>query len=219
MDNSSAALSYIIKKLDTLDNRLVYVERVNKAIYKGSVAKSQKPKENNSSFEYTVYGPLLKMSENRNIWPDLVSGEPRWTEITSIYKASRIVGEEDLVSLTTDIPFVQYFMGSLGGNSIADVYDFYKPLRDDENLINSFTKVNYGIDLSEDGNSAEVSYNVKSELDELKKKLEKTNNTIGKVVYEMKLIEGEFSLNNAEKIYHGIKEQGAETDTDDMAYQ
>lgn len=93
--------------------------------------------------EENRYGHAFNFVENVNYWIDEITGEPKKTEVTSIYKACRFLGEEDLLfSVLTDMPGVSLAEGLVAGymNSKLD----YGLLTDgDGKLLSSLANVKY----------------------------------------------------------------------------
>ncbi|MCD6477421.1 MAG: hypothetical protein J7K87_00240 [Candidatus Aenigmarchaeota archaeon] len=185
MANDSVTLSYFAKALNALGQEIEMIKRMDKATYEfmKQVASSQKKPKEPSNWSYTMYEPLEKINEDINIYPDKITGEPKRTEVTSTYRAVRIIGEEDLVSVFTNMPLIQCSIGILGGNLEATVSHDYKPLSSDDNIINTVATVNYRLSSDGDKESTEIPYIER--IDDLEKKFGEMNEYLGNLGREV----------------------------------
>ena len=130
-DNSSVDFSYVLDRIgEILEDQ---GQRI-RGIY-GFLEAQEKEKMKEADYQKKrvegEYGHFYHLVENLNIYNDKIYGEPKKTDVTSITVSCRLVGNEDLFSVVTDMG-AALPLGLHAGNSEAGFTNWYKPLSETE---------------------------------------------------------------------------------------
>ena len=100
-DVGNATVSYLVKFLNVLNEKLEWQGRALRGIYSSFEAQSKAGQKKKNEEAEGYYGSIYPLVQNVNLYNEKIHGQPARSDVTSVGIAMRLAGIEILVPVLT----------------------------------------------------------------------------------------------------------------------